>query len=142
MHVPIHLFLSTRPRPNRWSSFSHMVSVRSSQKQSQYAQQLTPCLNVMRTHWLGPGGSSLIRQTFSSLFYQNLNIVFPYWYQCPIVTLDNIKYFHNIFKKYNACLLKSASVRFWLLPLDSNIMKMDKMTKYRPYQRRKIGDIW
>ena len=68
----ISCFWPTRPRPNRWSLFSLMVSVRPSvtktnkhynanvgARKTKYALRRTPCMKIMTTHiWLGPGGSS------------------------------------------------------------------------------------
>ena len=55
---------STRSRSNRWSLFSHMVSVGPSQKRAtkarktKFAIQRVPSLKIMSTYWLWPGGSS------------------------------------------------------------------------------------
>ena len=56
----------TRPRPNKWSLFSHMVSVRLSVRKTKtrynanvkYTIQRAPCVKTMRTYWLWPGGLS------------------------------------------------------------------------------------
>ena len=77
-------FWPTRPRSIRWSLFSHMVSVRHKNKKTRYnasvktkySLQRAPCVKIMRTCWLWPGGSSKIRQPcllFIQLFDQMLN---------------------------------------------------------------------
>ena len=68
----LELFLTHHVTANRWSLFSHMVSVRPSvtntkrainnakvkARKTQYALQRTPCVKIMRIYWLGPGGSA------------------------------------------------------------------------------------
>ena len=58
------VYWPTRPWPNRWSLFLHMVSVRpsvrhKSKNKSRPGKQnkRTPCVKIMTIYWLGPGGS-------------------------------------------------------------------------------------
>ena len=82
---PIFCFWPTRPRPNRWSLFSHRVSVHPSVTKTQtrynanvgaqktkHSLQQAPCVWIMTTYWLRPGGSLFQPILFSS-FMEKIN---------------------------------------------------------------------
>ena len=74
----------TRPRPNKWSLFSHMVSIRPSVLTSQKQKRANvsarksicalwriPCMKIMTTYWLGLVGHSEVSR-FITTFYLKL----------------------------------------------------------------------
>ena len=83
------------PRPNRWSLFSRMVSVRPSQKTKTLCnanvvalktKQQTPCMKIMTTYCLGPGGSLEVSRLVIYFYQTKIEpTITIHWWWCPSV---------------------------------------------------------
>ena len=83
-----NFFWPIRPRPHRWSLFSHVTKIKT-------LIQRTPWVKIMTVYWLGPGGSLWSLSTCSAFFSREtlgkMSDLFPGFFS-PYSTLVDIHF--------------------------------------------------
>ena len=109
----------TRPRLNRWSLFSRMMSVcpfvtKTNNVEARKTKQRIPCMKIMTTYWLGAGGS-LWSLTTCILLSLDLFIANLFGENASKILLSDQKFKNSSVTFARKCLgTDSVIIEFWI----------------------------
>ena len=132
------VFLTHKATANGWSLFSHGVFVRPSiaKIKSRYNANIearTPCVKIMTTYWLGPGGSSL---DFFILWSWRLVIISANLHIREIIINCYNNYPTPILQRSNV--LNRLSIAINLISLPTKIVMFYKSELFDPLGQPKV----